>query len=339
MRTIGLRDSQTIFIGGYNGPPGTHVIFIFSQNQGQTWTKTTDATFKGINGMQFIDNSIAYSYGYGSVFFQNSGIMKTTNGGSTWSYVADNSSLLIEGMHFINADTGFFAVVTMAGVGSVQKTSNGGNNFSVIYNGTGDWIHDVWFFNSDTGFALEGLNSASKNIIKTTDAGQNWTSTTFPYDLTEIVFIDKSTGYALGGSGAILKTSDGGSSWQNETSGISTTIRCASYNENYIYACGSGGKVIKSLHGVSQGNFVYLQEDYDIKIYPNPASSFLIINSNSPQLARIDLFSIHGKIIREKEINDMQTVLRINDISAGVYFLKITTLNNEVLIKKISINQ
>ena len=51
--------------------------------------------------------------------------------------------------------------------------------------------------------------------MKTTDAGTSWTSMlagTLDY-FTSVCFTSAGTGYAFGGSGAILKTTNGGNNW------------------------------------------------------------------------------------------------------------------------------
>ena len=323
LRSIDFSDNNTAFVVGYDGPPGTHTIFIFTQDQGQNWTKATDANYTGMNGIQFLNNTTAYTHGYGSTFGSNSGIMKTTNGGANWSYVADNSGLLIEGMHFINSNTGFFAVVTFSGSGTVQKTENGGSSFTTIYPGT-SWVYDVFFIDNNTGFALEGLSSTNRNIIKTTDGGQNWTSSNHMAALTKIIFIDNNTGYALGKNGSILKTTDCGASWQTETSGTTSTIRGNSVSDKYIYACGNSGKILKSLHGVSMRKEELLSSVNKINLYPNPTNDFINLKFENPvnSTNTIKIYDCLGKLILEFELDNTNKA-DIQHLNKGFYIYEV----------------
>jgi len=324
LRSVVFRDDNTGFIGGYDGPPGTEIIIFSTQDQGQNWTKTTDSYFKGINGMQFVNSNLAYSYGYGSAFFSNAGMMKTSNGGSGWSYIADNPGFLIEGMHFINVNTGFLALVTMAGDGSVQKTSNGGGSYSMLYSGTGDWIHDVFFMNEDTGFVVEGLDSSVGNILKTTDGGQSWTSSTVSYGLTKVLCLDNTTAYVFGNAGAIMKTTDCGYSWQAENSSMSSNIEGNSFSDNYVFACGRNGNIIKSLHGVISSNNDMLTSNNTIHLYPNPTSGITKLDLGATyDKIEIKVWDISGLTISSRIYNNVNQLYLNIEGANGIYFIEI----------------
>ncbi|HOS58111.1 MAG TPA: C25 family cysteine peptidase [Bacteroidales bacterium] len=75
--------------------------------------------------------------------------------------------------------------------------------------------------------------------------------------------------------------------------------------------------------------------DSNITIYPNPASEYTVINSNDA-INRIELFDMMGKTVKiETNINDNNLIVNLNNLSSGVYFLKITNVNNQSFIKKI----
>ena len=73
--------------------------------------------------------------------------------------------------------------------------------------------------------------------------------------------------------------------------------------------------------------------DSNITIYPNPASEYTVINSNDA-INRIELFDMMGKTVKiETNINDNNLIVNLNNLSSGVYFLKITNVNNQSFIK------
>ena len=76
--------------------------------------------------------------------------------------------------------------------------------------------------------------------------------------------------------------------------------------------------------------------DYDILIYPNPASSLITIETNSNEHKTIELTDALGQIIRTINTAENNTNLNIEDVSAGIYFVKII-VNNNSIIKKIVI--
>ncbi|REE24856.1 putative repeat protein (TIGR01451 family)/predicted secreted protein (Por secretion system target) [Winogradskyella pacifica] len=73
----------------------------------------------------------------------------------------------------------------------------------------------------------------------------------------------------------------------------------------------------------------------DIKIYPNPtADYFKIENLSSSNIKTIELYNISGKKLKEFSISENY---EINDLSTGVYFIKIKTERTETNRKLIKI--
>ncbi len=57
-------------------------------------------------------------------------------------------------------------------------------------------------------------------------------------------------------------------------------------------------------------------------IYPNPASDFMQIDVNKRREYRVEVFDNHGVLRKKLQINDHKT-LTINDLSSGMYFLRL----------------
>jgi len=73
-----------------------------------------------------------------------------------------------------------------------------------------------------------------------------------------------------------------------------------------------------------------------VEIYPNPASNEMRITGNA---TGVDLMDVTGKVIRHMQPESVTAAgqyYRLNDITAGMYLLKIKT-NEAVLIKKLQI--
>ena len=68
-----------------------------------------------------------------------------------------------------------------------------------------------------------------------------------------------------------------------------------------------------------------------IKIYPNPASSFLNINnSTSEKISRIDIYSVNGILVKQISESQSVTAIPLNDFQSGIYFVKME-VGNQVL--------
>lgn len=82
-------------------------------------------------------------------------------------------------------------------------------------------LNDIFFINNNIGWCC-GFDG----IFKTIDGGNNWSRVFSGKTLESIYFINCDEGWAVGDVGIILKSSNGGTSWQSQTS--NTTNRLTS---------------------------------------------------------------------------------------------------------------
>jgi hypothetical protein len=72
-------------------------------------------------------------------------------------------------------------------------------------------------------------------------------------------------------------------------------------------------------------------------IFPNPTSDKLYITSKYNQTGNFEIivYSIEGKVIKQKQIKDFTTsqVIDVNDLSTGVYYLKISNQQSQYTYK------
>ena len=71
----------------------------------------------------------------------------------------------------------------------------------------------------------------------------------------------------------------------------------------------------------------------NIKIYPNPSSDIFNINSSKIELNKIEIYSLLGKKL--KEYNAIRSVYNIEDLTSGLYLVKIYTNKGMFTIKKL----
>ena len=75
----------------------------------------------------------------------------------------------------------------------------------------------------------------------------------------------------------------------------------------------------------------------NIQIYPNPATSFLNIESENELVKRITFYSIDGREVKSLKRNQKACKLNISDLEKGFYFIKIE-LENSNILKKIIVD-
>lgn len=72
----------------------------------------------------------------------------------------------------------------------------------------------------------------------------------------------------------------------------------------------------------------------DFVLYPNPIESSFELRYNNHEIKQINLFNIQGKLIKEIEILE-NDIYNIQDLSTGIYFLKIAIDGNHTITKKV----
>ncbi|MDD4395754.1 MAG: C25 family cysteine peptidase, partial [Bacteroidales bacterium] len=123
----------------------------------------------------------------------------------------------------------------------------------------------------------------------------------------------------------------------NTTSSTNYTDTQVSPNTQYCYAvsavCSNGESGLSNstcsmLTGISQYN-----SDNTLKIYPNPVNEKLIIEGKN--ISKIAVYSTIGTLVYQTDVKDNKIVLNVNNWSNGIYFLKVTNKNGEVIVRKV----
>jgi rhodanese-related sulfurtransferase len=144
----------------------------------------------------------------------------------------------------------------------------------------------------------------------------------------------------------------------NDTS-FNTLINDLDRDPIYLVYCGSGGRsgqalnlmvsmkfreVYNMLKGFSKwksDGFPYVLDtatniaDFelvtkDLKLYPNPATDHLTLESNNPLISgTLSIFDLNGKEIIKQTVKDIKSEIDISSLSSGVYMLRLA--NNQTL--------
>lgn len=258
---------------------GSYGALIRSTNSGNTFLSQPYVTENSLTDIEFINSSTGYAVaGFGA-----GDILKTTDAGETWVSQISSYTLPMYGISFTGAETGY-----LAGSINIKKTTNGGVNWTDVYTSTTNEIFgDIYFTNPNTGYAVgsyarllkttnagatwnsstipgsgtflnsvffvdenTGYTAGDNKAHKTTDAGATWQELNvtggFP-SFNNIFFTDANTGYISSGTG-IFKSTNGGTSWF-QLSTPAGGYNCVQFRNNFGYAVGGDGKIIKSADG------------------------------------------------------------------------------------------
>ncbi len=73
-----------------------------------------------------------------------------------------------------------------------------------------------------------------------------------------------------------------------------------------------------------------------LQIYPNPAQDYIIIEQQQQDFIEITLYTAHGKKIKHISSTNTQTKIKLDNLSNGIYILKIVS-SHENIVKKIQL--
>jgi hypothetical protein len=77
------------------------------------------------------------------------------------------------------------------------------------------------------------------------------------------------------------------------------------------------------------------KEANGIKIFPNPVSDQLKIESDLYLIKEIKIVDLPGKTVYQSKVNNKQSIIDINDLTPGIYFIQIVDEQKNVVNKKI----
>ena len=246
---------------------------------------------------------------------------------------------------YLNLDT----VYVGSDDGNVNVTFNGGNTWENITNGLPDrYITSIAISHNDDQIAYITFSGFSvldytPHIFKTEDGGQNWSdiSSNLPsIPVNDIILFTNSIFVATDLN--VWYSENDGVSWDIVGNDLPfTIIRDLKLHEpsNMLYA----GTFGRSLHSYDLDNLILgtIENSYpetSIKIYPIPSKTNITIVHNFDSEGAIYLYDITGKKIKSlfngNLLESQELSFSIEDIPAGIYFVKFET-NNRSITKKI----
>ena len=227
---IELIGTQDIFIAGFGA-------FIKSTDNGNNWVIKRNVTEYGDlwHSVYFVNNSVGW-------VSSNGKIIKTTDGGALWLEQNPNTTDQIYDLQFFDLQEG---IAVSGQEKRLLRTTNGGNNWVVKNVPSLNFLECGFFINSNLGWV-----SGQNQILKTTNAGDSWVVNNISSFFLDAFFVDENIGWFAGSGGQISKTTDGGQTWNNQTSNTTTQLNSIfMIDQNYGWAAGFNGVIVKTTDG------------------------------------------------------------------------------------------
>ncbi|HEY4786699.1 MAG TPA: choice-of-anchor tandem repeat GloVer-containing protein [Bacteroidales bacterium] len=147
------------------------------------------------------------------------------------------------------------------------------------------------------------------------------------------------------GKGVIFKINTDGTGFTklldfDGTNHGSVPLGSFTLNGNVLYGMTSGGGT-NSKGTVFQ--YVFDNETTGVmnnsferyRIYPNPASDRLLIESEQTQINRIEMITMEGQLVKSQICHSSDVTINVADLSKGVYIIKVYDLTGGVSVNKI----
>ncbi len=82
-----------------------------------------------------------------------------------------------------------------------------------------------------------------------------------------------------------------------------------------------------------------VQNTEDLRVYPNPASEFIVVKSTHSELNMVcELFDLNGQLLKSSVLKGNYSVVDVRNFSSGVYLLKVSSgksiLNKKIVLQK-----
>jgi photosystem II stability/assembly factor-like uncharacterized protein len=238
---IALDDDNIWLTGGYG------VIF-HSSDGGQNWTRQNSGEKETVlcDGV-FLDKQNGWVVGVSGT------ILHTSDGGATWNRQTTGTDRHLFGITFADKDYGW----AVGEWGTIIHTADGGATWKKQHKEFDRILNNVYFADRKEGW----LVGERGTILHTTDGGETWNPqlpksferASFedelfnpPPSLFGMYFTDRDNGWACGIDGTIIRTSDGGTTWNDLSSGTEQTLYTIYIKNGKSWVVGDKGTYLMS---------------------------------------------------------------------------------------------
>jgi photosystem II stability/assembly factor-like uncharacterized protein len=173
---------------------------LHTENGGADWHLQEPVTFEySGHGITFVDSTKGWIVGTGGL------ILHTEDGGQTWQNQNSGLEWALNKVSFVDSLNGWACGC------STIRTTNGGQSWQKVDDKSTETIYAL----SDKEAFAVGWSGQDGFMKHTTDSGKTWLysnygSRNYLYD---IIFLNRTTGWAVGSKGLIVNTTDGGNTW------------------------------------------------------------------------------------------------------------------------------
>jgi photosystem II stability/assembly factor-like uncharacterized protein len=307
-----------VVVGNAGNPVYTGSLYR-TIDSGNTW-QAINAGNIAIARTYFFDANNGFCIG--SAFFAGKTIVKQTGGawGPEKQFSFDPSRFLY-GIDFRNANTG----IVGGDSGYVYRTFNGGVSWDTVKTAVDTTIRSLKYLSDKT--IIGGSDNNGGAIIISHDTGRTWqldiNTLTFAYPAIKGIVASRrdsfiAVGHAAFANAGILLWVDSGHIYNDMATQQLNDVTMR--DDSTAYAVGDSGLILVKRRpplsvGGPGGNTA------DIKVYPNPAPGYCIIEAG--YLHSVRLFDAVGRTVLREEPSAKKHTIMFGHLSPGVYILEV----------------
>lgn len=362
----GLSDWNIIYGGdGFQtlvDPTNTNVIYALYQygslgkstNNGGSFSNATNGISN--SDRKNWDTPIAFDPNNSQIlYFGANRLYKTTNAASNWNAISPD---LTNGPHTGNLTFGTLTTISVSQFnsqviyvgtddGKAWVTQDGGANWTDISAGVPNrWVTKIFASkeNANTVYlTLSGYRFAENigHVYKSIDFGNTWVdiSTSLPDIPVNDIEQDSFGNLFIGTDVGVLASKDEGASWNVLGENMPSVVVSDLFlheGSQFLFAATYGRSTYKI--DVS-GNILNSEENLfasEVKVFPNPASETVtIFLKNALEKTSLMVYDIMGRLVKQEDFDNGQLNLSVENLQAGVYYLKISQAGKQTTKKLI----
>ncbi len=260
-----------LIVGSYVDSADEHGVgfILYTTNGGVTWTEQTSNVPSNLRSVQFTDSNKALvvgGNGNDQVILHLTmplGDTITLTPMNSINICGDNadceqnlSDTHLQSVHFTDRNNGWI----VGGSNAILQTTDGGNTWTGQTSTNGNNLNSVHFANNN-GWAVGRTNSGQGVIQHTDEIVPAWTGQNIPDTVMGVTFLksvhfaDDKIGWAVGINhasprGVILHTVNGGDTWIEQTSSVTTELRSVHFvNDKIGWVVGNSGVILYTTDG------------------------------------------------------------------------------------------
>jgi len=311
-------DANGIAVCGHYGAQSTQTAILTTTDAGQTWTEKAPGSYF-VNEVTTGSNGLAWVSGNLNKYF------RSTDYGATWENLTYPAAFNIYEVFDVGNDlllARSYEGLQPSGQYYIASSTDQGITWQKKFVPAN--INEFIFLTPDVGYGYD--RNTDEGLFKTINGGDTWDLVYANVQITELFFVDDQIGWLSSLDGLVHYTIDGATSFSKGNCGNSRMSSLTAIDAeiaygvvgNSIYEFDLGAtadcQIVDQVEELSNDNF---------KIYPNPAKSYLRLESTIKMNTEISVTNIYGQTeLRLTHIND-NSEFDISKLANGVYFLNI----------------